>query len=134
MTDVLVRWTCAFDDELTAYLLGPWYNLVNIDNVPGFAIAWGILAFWYFILYYKLDPRWFNSIDGFIDTRRSLLFAVVLYYVTVVLITIVIHKPMCQIKRKMAKRWQAGAIRPPSWLRDDIEELNTELAEKRNEI
>lgn len=120
--DTLVRWSATFDDTLTSVLIGPAYNLVNLDNIAGFVIAWALLALYYWLLYYRVEMRFWNSIDGYIDARRSALFAFLLYYLTSMLLIAILHGPMLAQKSKLAAKWRKGNIRAPLWLQSAIDE------------
>jgi hypothetical protein len=117
-----IRWACTYDDTITSVIFGPLYNLVNIDNSVGFVIAWGIAALYYFLLYYKLELRFWNSVDGYIDARRSALFAILLYYLTSALLIGLTHGPLCAQKKILVRKWARGTIYPPAWLRDSLEQ------------
>lgn len=121
--DFLVRWSATFDDQLTSIFLGPAYNLANIDNLTGFVIAWGILALYYFLLYYKLELRFWNSVNGYIDSRRSALFAIIFYYLTSMVLIGILHGPLLAQKKKLARRWARGSVKPPAWLQGALEDL-----------
>jgi len=117
-----IRWSCTFDDTLTSVVLGPIYNLVNIDNLVGFGIAWGLVALYYYLLYYKLEMRFWNSVDGYIDSRRSALFAILLYYFTSAIFISITHSALCAQKQVLVRKWRKGTIYPPAWLRDSLEQ------------
>lgn len=82
LPEFLIRWLDEYDgaDPISQYVLQPIYNFFNFDNTLGFAVAWGIVIGIYLFLYYKAPTSWLNSSEGFIDSRRCLLFALLAYY------------------------------------------------------
>lgn len=115
---VLPQWTCELSDDslFTKYLWTPTYNLVNVNNPIGLIIAWAIfLGLWLFF-YYKAPVGFYNSMDGFIDTRIVTLFSFLGYWLISCIIITLYRKSGCQSIDKLAKRWSKKQIEPPAWL------------------
>lgn len=128
MSDTLIPWVCGTDaknaSSLYIYIWQPIINLFNLGlNPPGTIIAWAIVIFWFYLLYFIFPPNFLNSQGGFIDFFTSIVFAFLLYLLTSILIIFFTRASLCEAKETLAKRWAVLAVNPPYYLEDRVEDL-----------
>lgn len=127
LSTVVPQWTCELSEDslLTKYVWTPTYNLVNTNNPIGLLIAWGIILGAWALLYYKAPVGFYNSLDGFIDTRITTLFAFLIYWLISCVIITFNRKSGCQSIDRLAKRWAKKQVEPPAWLLPKIYDAST---------
>jgi hypothetical protein len=122
MNTTLLQWTCGVPGKgfLNAYVIQPFYNLTNMENLMGLIIAWSIVIGLWIGLYYSAPCTILNCKDGFIDANTVTISSIALYWAASVVVIMVLRSYYCQQRKRLVQAWRMKTAKPPRWLSDEI--------------
>lgn len=119
------KYSRSSNNKISNSVTSPVYNLIDFSTPTVAATHWAALIGIFVALRYWLPIGWWNSIDGlYVDDRRCLIVAAILYYVLFLLLIAGLNETGCKAREDAAFEYLTAD--PPTFekaLEADLERL-----------